>query len=235
MMGRVTNYSKEYLLFKSMVYVEEYGMKSITARELAEFCGCSTYPIYTHFKSISGLKEKILEEITVYFENYLAECSSDDVLSIVYLLKDFFSIHESIREIIAKSDLDMDSLFKRPFFSYVKGHTKIKEEKSLELVWLNALGSLRSDDSSQDFLEMMNAVWDKNEVTDEYLENILRNSHLRQQHEKVDQPPLFFVKKIVKCLTKHWNEGGSDNVTTAIYQKISSSFRRRSIRFFFCA
>ncbi|PZM70976.1 TetR/AcrR family transcriptional regulator, partial [Enterococcus faecium] len=24
MMGRVTNYSKEYLLFKSMVYVEEY-------------------------------------------------------------------------------------------------------------------------------------------------------------------------------------------------------------------
>ncbi len=43
MMGRVTNYSKEYLLFKSMVYVEEYGMKSITARELAEFCGCSTY------------------------------------------------------------------------------------------------------------------------------------------------------------------------------------------------
>ena len=67
----------------------------------------------------------------------------------------------------------MDSLFKRPFFSYVKGHTKIKEE-SLELVWLNALGSLRSDDSSQDFLEMMNAVWDKNEVTDEYLENILK-------------------------------------------------------------
>lgn len=56
----------------------------------------------------------------------------------------------------------------------VKGHTKIKEEKSLELVWLNALGSLRSDDSSQDFLEMMNAVWDKNEVTDEYLENILK-------------------------------------------------------------
>lgn len=38
-MGRVTNYSKEYLLFKSMVYVEEYGMKSITARDLADFCG----------------------------------------------------------------------------------------------------------------------------------------------------------------------------------------------------
>lgn len=59
MMGRVTNYSKEYLLFKSMVYVEEYGMKSITARELAEFCGCSTYPIYTHFKSISVKREDI--------------------------------------------------------------------------------------------------------------------------------------------------------------------------------
>ena len=89
-MGRVTNYSKEYLLFKSMVYVEEYGMKSITARDLADFCGCSTYPIYAHFKSISGLKEKILEEITVCFERYLAECNSNDVLSTVYLLKDIF-------------------------------------------------------------------------------------------------------------------------------------------------
>lgn len=73
-----------------MVYVEEYGMKSITARELAEFCGCSTYPIYTHFKSISGLKEKILEEITVYFENYLAECSSDDVFKHCLLIERFF-------------------------------------------------------------------------------------------------------------------------------------------------
>lgn len=129
MMGRVTNYSKEYLLFKSMVYVEEYGMKSITARELAEFCGCSTYPIYTHFKSISGLKEKILEEITVYFENYLAECSSDDVLSIVYLLKDFFSIHESIREIIAKSDLDMDC-YLSGHFSHMSKVTRRSKKKS---------------------------------------------------------------------------------------------------------
>ena len=125
-----------------MVYVEEYGMKSITARDLADFCGCSTY--------------------------------SNDVLSTVYLLKDFFSIHESIRGIIAKSELDMNSLFKRPFFSYIKGHTKIKEEKLLELLWLNALGSLSSDNFSQDFFETMNAVWDKNEVTDEYLESILK-------------------------------------------------------------
>ncbi len=174
-MGRVTNYSKEYLLFKSMVYVEEYGMKSITARDLADFCGCSTYPIYTHFKSISGLKEKILEEITVCFERYLAECNSNDVLGTVYLLKDFFSIHESIRGIIAKSELDMNSLFKRPFFSYIKSHTKVKEEKLLELLWLNALGSLSSDNFSQDFFETMNAVWDKNEVTDEYLESILKD------------------------------------------------------------
>lgn len=131
MMGRVTNYSKEYLLFKSMVYVEEYGMKSITARDLADFCGCSTYPIYTHFKSISGLKEKILEEITVCFERYLAECNSNDVLSTVYLLKDFFSIHESIRGIIAKSELDMNSLFKRPFFHTSKATRKSKRKSCL--------------------------------------------------------------------------------------------------------
>ena len=69
----------------------------------------------------------------------------------------------------------MNSLFKRPFFSYIKSLTKIKEEKLLELLWLNALGSLSSDNFSQDFFETMNAVWDKNEVTDEYLESILKD------------------------------------------------------------
>ncbi len=88
-MGRLTNYSKEYLLFKSMVYVEEYGMKSITARDMADFCGVYISDLYT-FQIDQRVKGENIEEITVCFERYLAECNSNDVLSTVYLLKDFF-------------------------------------------------------------------------------------------------------------------------------------------------
>ena len=44
--GRVTNFSKEYLLFKSMVYAEENGLSTITARSLASFVAVLLYPIY---------------------------------------------------------------------------------------------------------------------------------------------------------------------------------------------
>ncbi len=47
----------------------------------------------------------------------------------------------------------MASLFKRAFSEYVKEHTGIKEPYLLELLWLNALGSLNSDRSSHEFLK----------------------------------------------------------------------------------
>ena len=174
-MSRVTNFSKEYLLFKSMVYAEENGLSKITARSLASFCGCSTYPIYAHFKSIRILKEKILEEITICFDRYLSEYFIDDFFSIVHLLKEFFSIHESIRGVVIKSELDMASLFKRAFSEYVKEHTGIKEPYLLELLWLNALGSLNSDRSSHEFFETMTLIWNKLAELEENLPEVLTN------------------------------------------------------------
>ena len=151
-MGRVTNFSKEYLLFKSMVYAEENGISMITARSLASFCGCSTYPIYAHFKYVV-----------------------DDFFSIVHLLKEFFSIHESIRGVVIKSELDMASLFKRAFFEYIQEQTGIKEPYLLELLWLNALGSLNSDKSSHEFFETMTLIWNKLAELEENLPEVLTN------------------------------------------------------------
>lgn len=174
-MGRVTNFSKEYLLFKSMVYAEENGISMITARSLASFCGCSTYPIYAHFKSIRILKEKILEETTICFDRYLMEYVVDDFFSIVHLLKEFFSIHESIRGVVIKFELDMASLFKRAFFEYIQEQTGIKEPYLLELLWLNALGSLNSDKSSHEFFETMTLIWNKLAELEENLPEVLTN------------------------------------------------------------
>ena len=162
-MSRVTSFSKEYLLFKSMVYAEENGLSKITARSLASFCGCSTYPIYAHFKSIRVLKEKITEYVI------------DDFFSIVHLLKEFFSIHESIKGVVIKSELDMATLFKRKFSEYVKEHTGIEEPYLLELLWLNALGSLNSDRSSYEFFETMALIWNRLSELEGDLPEVLTN------------------------------------------------------------
>ncbi|MBF8808433.1 MAG: TetR/AcrR family transcriptional regulator [Enterococcus lacertideformus] len=172
-MSRVTSFSKEYLLFKSMVYAEENGLSKITARSLATFCGCSTYPIYAHFKSIRVLKEKIIEEITICFDRYLVDYVIDDFFSIVHLLKEFFSIHESIKGIVIKSELDMASLFKRAFSDYIKEHTGIHEPYLLELLWLNALGSLNS--GSSEFYETMVLIWNRLAELEDNLPKVLTN------------------------------------------------------------
>ena len=91
------------------------------------------------------------------------------------LLKEFFSIHESIRGVVIKSELDMASLFKRAFSEYVKEHTGIKEPYLLELLWLNALGSLNSDRSSHEFFETMTLIWNKLAELEENLPEVLTN------------------------------------------------------------
>ncbi len=74
-----------------------------------------------------------------------------------------------------KSELDMASLFKRAFSEYVKEHTGIKEPYLLELLWLNALGSLNSDRSSHEFFETMTLIWNKLAELEENLPEVLTN------------------------------------------------------------
>jgi AcrR family transcriptional regulator len=180
-MGRVTNFSKEYLLFKSMVYAEENGLNSITARKLAAYCGCSTYPIYAHFESIGVLKEKITEEIVYSFDRFLLEYEVSDFHSIVQLLKEFFLVHESIRGIVNKSKLDLAALFKKSFTEHLRSGTGITEQYLIELLWLNALGCLNSDGSSLEFYETITAIWNKLAELDDGLPEVLTNITLGEK------------------------------------------------------
>lgn len=177
-MGRVTNFSKEYLLFKSMVYAEEFGLPSITARKLAAYCGCSTYPIYAHFDSIGVLKETIIDEIKKSFEKYLDTYQMTDFFSIVHLLKEFFAVNESVRGIVFQSDLDLAALFKTSFKNHLKEHTRVNEVYLVELLWLNILGSLNSDENSREFYETMTTIWSKLAELDADLPEVLTDIRL---------------------------------------------------------
>ena len=86
-MGRVTNFSKEYLLFKSMVYAEENRDIDDNARSLASFVVALLIQSMRIFKSIRILKRKILEEITICFDRYLTGYVVDDFLVLFHLLK----------------------------------------------------------------------------------------------------------------------------------------------------
>ena len=45
-MARTINYSKEDILEKSVDFIKEQGYSKLTVRELANYIGCSTGPIF---------------------------------------------------------------------------------------------------------------------------------------------------------------------------------------------
>ena len=51
-MARTIKYSKEDILGKSVDFIKMYGYSKLTVRELANYIGCSTQPIFRLFSNM---------------------------------------------------------------------------------------------------------------------------------------------------------------------------------------
>ena len=58
-MARTIKYSKEYILQKSVEFIKEYGYSKLTVRELANYIGCSTQPIFKNYANFDMYKEEL--------------------------------------------------------------------------------------------------------------------------------------------------------------------------------
>ena len=56
-MARTINYSKEDILEKSVDFIKEQGYSKLTVRELANYIGCSTQPIFKNYANFDMYKE----------------------------------------------------------------------------------------------------------------------------------------------------------------------------------
>ncbi len=58
-MTRTIKYSKEDILQKSVEFIKKYGYSKLTVRELANYIGCSTQPIFKNYVNFDMYKEDL--------------------------------------------------------------------------------------------------------------------------------------------------------------------------------
>lgn len=58
-MARTIKYSKEDILEKSVDFIKTYGYSKLTVRELANYIGCSTQPIFKNYANFDMYKNEL--------------------------------------------------------------------------------------------------------------------------------------------------------------------------------
>ena len=66
-------YDREAIIDIAVDLVREKGADSLTAREMAEYLGTSSRPIFTAFQNMSELKTAVIAKCSDLFEKYCAE------------------------------------------------------------------------------------------------------------------------------------------------------------------
>ena len=70
-MANKEKYSKQYILEKTIEYIEKYGIDNINARDLGEFINTSTQPIFRNFLNMEELKKEAYYEIKNRYLEYV--------------------------------------------------------------------------------------------------------------------------------------------------------------------
>ena len=77
-MARKVKFDKQELLEKTIDFIREKGIKSMNARDLCNYIGCSTQPVFKNFKNMEGLGSEIKKYIKDYYTNYTEKIVDKD-------------------------------------------------------------------------------------------------------------------------------------------------------------
>lgn len=69
-------YTRERILDGALEMTRGRGVAELSARSLAEFIGCSTGPVFTHFKTMDELLEAVVDEATRRFVESVESASA---------------------------------------------------------------------------------------------------------------------------------------------------------------
>jgi len=78
-MPRKTKYSAEDVVLAAFELVREKGLARFSAPAVAQKMGCSTMPIYSHFKNMQALEDEVVKKIWKLSWEYKARTYSGDV------------------------------------------------------------------------------------------------------------------------------------------------------------
>ena len=70
-MARKEKYQKEDILTKSVEYVRQRGIETLSVRELAKFIGCSTGPIFKYYPNMQEFKKDLKEYLYNDYKKFI--------------------------------------------------------------------------------------------------------------------------------------------------------------------
>lgn len=70
-MSRKVCFSKEYLLQKSVDYIEQNGIDKFNIRDLSKFVGCSTQPFFKYYNSMEEFKVDLKKYLHLNYESFI--------------------------------------------------------------------------------------------------------------------------------------------------------------------
>lgn len=80
-MARKEVFTKEDILSKSILYIKEYGIDSLSVRNLAKYIGCSTQPLFKYYKNMDEFKDDLNTYLKSYYELFINKyIDKDDYL-----------------------------------------------------------------------------------------------------------------------------------------------------------
>lgn len=72
---------KEAILNAAISLVREQGMESVNARSIASILNCSTKPLFRVYENMDSLKEDVIVQLNIYYNNFMeARMSTDNRL-----------------------------------------------------------------------------------------------------------------------------------------------------------
>lgn len=78
-MPRRQQYTAEDVVRAAFELVRQKGLKGLSAPSVAAEMGCSTMPIYSHFKNMQALEDEVVKKVWKVVMKYQAKCYTGDV------------------------------------------------------------------------------------------------------------------------------------------------------------
>ena len=72
-MARIEKYTKENILNKGVEFVRTYGIYRLNCRDLAQYIGCSTQPIFRNWKNIEDYKQDLKVELRKDYNTFITK------------------------------------------------------------------------------------------------------------------------------------------------------------------
>lgn len=122
-MARKIEFEKDYIIDKSIDYIKEKGIDNLSVREISNYIGCSTGPLFRAFNNMDDYKNKLRKKLNSEYNDF----SNKIINKNSYLLTMSYAY-----AMYAKKE---NSMFKALFLSELSDQKKIKtSKKDIDLV-----------------------------------------------------------------------------------------------------